>query len=93
MRTVKNIWGFRRISLQERERLGGLAKRLGSEVRSEFVDDVTHLCCGVIIRNVKLMRAIGAGKYVVQPDYIERSHSAGRWLEVNFRNFTLPFLC
>uniref|UniRef100_F1KQE3 DNA topoisomerase 2-binding protein 1 n=1 Tax=Ascaris suum TaxID=6253 RepID=F1KQE3_ASCSU len=72
---------FSGVTIEERERLGGLAKRLGSEVRSEFVDDVTHLCCGVIIRNVKLMRAIGAGKYVVQPDYIERSHSAGRWLE------------
>uniref|UniRef100_A0A915B886 BRCT domain-containing protein n=3 Tax=Parascaris univalens TaxID=6257 RepID=A0A915B886_PARUN len=84
---------FSGVTIEDRGRLGELAKRLGSEVCSEFIDDVTHLCCGVIVRNVKLMRAICAGKYVVQPDYIERSHDAGRWLEMSLRNFALPFRC
>uniref|UniRef100_A0A183US81 BRCT domain-containing protein n=1 Tax=Toxocara canis TaxID=6265 RepID=A0A183US81_TOXCA len=72
---------FSSLSIEDRDRLGALVKQLGAEVCSDFDDSVTHLCCGSIIRNVKLMRAVCAGKYVIVPEYIEGSHNAGRWLE------------
>ncbi|VDK56179.1 unnamed protein product [Anisakis simplex] len=77
---VKKRFVFSSLSIEDRERLSVYVKKLNAEVCLDIDDDVTHLCCGTIIRNVKLMRSICSGKYIVLPDYIEDSHKAGKWL-------------
>lgn len=56
---------------------------LDGEVCHEFSEKVTHLVCGRLVRNEKLLCAIAKGLVIVDEDYVVDSHAQSKWLEVS----------
>ncbi|WKX90279.1 hypothetical protein Q1695_009265 [Nippostrongylus brasiliensis] len=54
--------------------LGGIADF------GELSDNSTHLICGKLIRGSKLMGCIASGRWVLNPDYVDKCLAAGKWL-------------
>lgn len=60
-----------------------MVQELGGEVCNEFGEKVTHLVCGRVVRNEKLLCSIAKGLVIVDEDYVVDSHAQSKWLEVN----------
>lgn len=60
-----------------------MVHQLGGEVCNEFSEKVTHLVCGRIVRNQKLLCSIAKGLVIVDEDYVVDSHAESKWLEVS----------
>ncbi|PAA85277.1 hypothetical protein BOX15_Mlig030250g4, partial [Macrostomum lignano] len=71
------ITGF---SAQDRDRLVSQIRGLGGSLVSVESEDPSHLVCGRLLRNEKLLRCVAAGRWVLRPAYVEASAKAGRWL-------------
>lgn len=63
---------------------------LGGEICSEFSEKVTHLVCGRIVRNEKLLCSIAKGLIIVDEDYVIDSHAQLKWLEVSTAQINCP---
>uniref|UniRef100_A0A915PII3 BRCT domain-containing protein n=1 Tax=Setaria digitata TaxID=48799 RepID=A0A915PII3_9BILA len=68
---------------RDRSALVSMVLELGGEVCDEFDERVTHLVCGRIVRNEKLLCSIAKGLIIVDEDYVIDSHAESNWLEVD----------
>lgn len=50
----------------------------------KYDPDCTHLLCDKIGSSEKTLSCISSGKWLLTFDYIEKSHTAGRFLDVSF---------
>ncbi|EJD75758.1 hypothetical protein LOAG_17169 [Loa loa] len=73
---------FTSTARHDRNALVAMVLDLGGEVCNEFDEKVTHLVCGRIVRNEKLLCSIARGLIIVDEDYIIDSHAHSKWLEV-----------
>ncbi|CAG9534485.1 unnamed protein product, partial [Cercopithifilaria johnstoni] len=74
---------FTSIMQHDRNALVTMVQQLGGEVCNEFDEKVTHLVCGRIVRNQKLLCSIAKGLVIVDEDYVIDSHAQSKWLEVD----------
>nr|CDQ02263.1 BMA-MUS-101, isoform g [Brugia malayi] len=65
----------------DRDALVTMVLELGGAVCNEFGEKVTHLVCGRIVRNEKLLCSIAKGLLIVDEDYVIDSHAQSKWLE------------
>ncbi|WKX90280.1 hypothetical protein Q1695_009265 [Nippostrongylus brasiliensis] len=71
-------------ALQDRLRLSNSITQLGGIADfGELSDNSTHLICGKLIRGSKLMGCIASGRWVLNPDYVDKCLAAGKWLPRN----------
>uniref|UniRef100_A0AAF5RWP8 BRCT domain-containing protein n=2 Tax=Wuchereria bancrofti TaxID=6293 RepID=A0AAF5RWP8_WUCBA len=66
----------------DRDALVTMVLELGGAVCNEFGEKVTHLVCGRIVRNEKLLCSIAKGLVIVDEDYVIDSHAQSKWLEI-----------
>ncbi|MFH4983071.1 hypothetical protein AB6A40_009780 [Gnathostoma spinigerum] len=80
-RTEKKKFLFTTIEEKERLEMMEIISRLGGECSSmnEYDPSCTHLICGKIMRNEKLVSAISNGLWVLEKDYVYDSGEANVW--------------
>ncbi|KAM3720373.1 DNA topoisomerase 2-binding protein [Dirofilaria immitis] len=74
---------FTSIVRHDRNILETMVLELGGEVCNEFGEKITHLVCGRMVRNEKLLCSIAKGLAVVDEDYVIDSHAHSKWLEID----------
>ncbi|VBB29041.1 unnamed protein product [Acanthocheilonema viteae] len=74
---------FTSVVQHDRNALVTMVQQLGGEVCNEFSEKVTHLVCGRIVRNEKLLCSIAKGLVIVDEDYVIDSHAQSKWLEID----------
>ncbi|VDK62629.1 unnamed protein product, partial [Onchocerca ochengi] len=74
---------FTSTARHDRNILETMVLELGGEVCNEFCEKITHLVCGRIVRNEKLLCSIAKGLIIVNEDYVVDSYAQSKWLEVD----------
>ncbi|VDM95157.1 unnamed protein product [Thelazia callipaeda] len=67
----------------DRNLLMSMVLELGGEICDEFDERVTHLVCGRIVRNEKLLCSIAKGLFVIDEEYVLDSYAQSKWLEID----------